>query len=145
MKLEELQRLIVVFSGWNAREINIAWQMLLFLRKVDLTIDKFEEYAEFRQVQTQHEVDYTGRMFYLRSKFFKEDARTCDECGNKMLLQPVNVSDCTRVGNRRLNSVWTCDDRKGCGHQVWNSKSASFYINRTQKKFDEKYKVAKKL
>lgn len=124
-----------IFIGWNQKEINIAWQMIIFLRKVNVTIEEFESFAEYQQIQSFNHAKEIRNILYLRSEIFKELSRECPLCRKKMVLYPVNSSKCTQVPNKKLNSVWSCPDEKGCGEQIWNQKDAMFYIRKMEKKF----------
>jgi hypothetical protein len=137
--LEDMERFGKLFAGWTTQQINIAWQMILFLRKARVSIEEFEQYAEFVQSIQVRQKKASIKYFYLKDKFFRENSLDCPDCGEKMVLEAVNHSNCARVPGG-WKSVWTCSNLRECGKQVWNKKTIFFYTRRIERKFKQKYK-----
>lgn len=138
MDIKEELEYSTIFIGWSPKEINLAYQMLIFLRKVDISTDAFEEYAEFLQVTAVDNNLVSRNSFFIRSAVFEKEALVCPDCGSRMFLYPVNATKCTQIPNKRINSVWSCPNERECGNQVWNHKDAGYYISRMEKVFIKK-------
>lgn len=135
MKIGEEDRYNEIFTGWSPKDINIAWQMILFLRKVNVSLEEFERYAEFRQTEQFEHFVYSTNVFYLRRKIFERESEKCPECGTPMYIYPINTTRCNQIPNKRINSVWYCPDERNCGYEKFNHKDAAFYLRKLEKAF----------
>jgi hypothetical protein len=116
-----------IFTGWSAKELKIAFQIIGFLRIKDISIDTFEEYISFVMERSSVTDELATKAFFLRLKIRREQALRCAECKKPMFLFPVNVSNCTQLPDKTINSTWMCTDQEGCGHQVYNKKPVKWY------------------
>lgn len=116
--IEELKK---KFAGWSGKEIHIAQQVILFLDQNKISVSEFMEYIDElkRYIVEQHALSEDR----LRDKMPK-----CPECGSIMAVEPVNVSNSTRIDDKSINSVITCNNLSLCGHQIWSKETASSFM-----------------
>lgn len=128
-----------VFDGWSGKELKIAFQVINFLGIKGITVEEFEEYILFVMERSRVTDKLSTKAFFLRLKIKKEQALICAECGERMLLFPVNVSKCTQLPDKAINSTWMCLDREECGHQVYNKKPISWYEEKVTRQLKKRY------
>lgn len=139
MDLQKSIEMDQIFKGWSAKELKTSFQVIGFLRIKDISIDAFEEYISFVMKRSRVTEELSTKAFWLRLKIRKEQALTCTECGERMLLFPVNVSSCTQLPDKKIKSTWMCIDQEGCGHQVYNRKPIRWYEDKVSLKLKKDY------
>lgn len=135
MNLKNIRKYAQIFSGWSRKEVDIAYQMLFFLKKVNVTLEEFKGYASYLQEESFYRVKARQNIFIMMLEHQQKHSKKCPECGAVMNIEGVNISKCTQIADKKIQSVWSCSDRKGCGHQIWNTKSDFFYIKQRNRNF----------
>lgn len=141
LTVKRIDQLKDIFIGWSHKEINIAYQMLLFLKKVSVDQEEFSEFADYIQKNRFYSAKAFKNFSGLESIWIHEHPYECPECGSRMLIADVNNKKCTIVGGK-WKSVWTCTNLKKCGHQIWKTKPAIFEIKKFAKPFYDKWEMA---
>ena len=121
MNTKMIKELKKKFVGWTSKEINIARQMILFLDQNKISISEFMEYVDELK---KHIV----KQRILMEKHLQDKMPKCPECGSIMAVEPVNVSNSTRIDDKSINSVFTCNNLPLCGHQIWSKETASSFM-----------------
>lgn len=135
MILKEIEKFNTIFTGWSRKEINIGYQMILFLRKLNIGIDKFEEYAKYLQQDFYNTVKMDQNIKLKMFEHYEENGKKCPDCGLLLSIDNVNISNCTSLNDKKIKSVFTCPNMEGCGYQEWNKNNASYYIRKINKGF----------
>lgn len=141
LNIDRLKYFKDLFIGWNEKEINIAYQMILFLKKVKVDLEEFEEYANHVQKNRFYNEKAKRNFAILEMIWQEENPEKCPECGSPMFIADVNDKKCTMVGGK-WKSVWTCKNIKECGHQIWKKKPTIFEIKKRMKPFYDKWGAA---
>lgn len=134
MTLKEIAKFKEIFTGWSEKEINIAYQMILFLDKVRVPLGDFEEYAKYLQNQAFYTEKARQNLFFMQIEFLEKNSRKCGKCGTIMDLGAVNTAKCNQIPDKKIKSVFTCLNIE-CTHQVWSQKSSFEYENQLNKRF----------